>query len=988
MLFLVVQTNGQEYNFISYGINEGLPTNNIADVLADQKDHLWIATNGGGLVRFDGKSFYIINSRQGLPSDQVRTAKVSADNTIWIGTDKGLSSFKVELETIAKIKKRVNSIQELNSDRLLIGSDSCLLVYNTISDSIIVPKSFVRFINKKIIDIQSYRSGFVISTSLGLFHLSSDLKQSHQLLSHNVQDQINALKLNEDGTAWFITSEGVLYHVDINNEQILNVFKRHSIKTAQHLFEDENQTLWISTQNSGIQLFDPLSESWSSLTQSGGLPSLNIKGVFQDKWKTLWIYSNSSGLHKYLGQNFTHYNRQSGLDGSRIYSILKDRKGAIWITTNENGISKITSDGSIINDIDQGLIQKRCVLIAEKADGSIWMNCPDQGILRYDSSGMNNMTDSLSLPQVNPHAQIYFDSTLLLGTSNSDIISIQQEESGYVVNKISNGNLKNSDASISTFFPSSPKDIWFGTTEGHIGYLNDKEFVLIENSQSTINEEIRSIILDKNNLLWIGTSTKGIYQLIRTKEKWEIEPFTQNELLSSLTINQLLLDHEDNLWIGGNQGLDKLTMNASGHLLNIEHFGRNNGFTGIVTTRNSSIIDEKNNLWFGTMNGLAKHHPDASSSDNPDIQVHFIDIGVDYKSIRKTKYQQHINHSDSLTQNASFDYRDNNISFRYKGISFDYPNDILYKWRLQGQSENWSDATKEESINFNNLSPGFYKFQCQAIGKKGLESEIISTSFLIKAPLWKKTWFQISMSLLGLILLFSLYKIRIKYIKNKEAQKRQDLELKNELLNLEQKALQLQMNPHFIFNALNSIQGLIVREKTSDARKHLQQFAKLMRTTLSNSKKEKLTLEEEITSLELYLNIEQFCQPDTFDYAIKTNLSISTDEILLPPMLLQPIVENAIIHGVKNSSEHGQIKISFSTEGQLLICKVEDNGLGINKTKSLTTKPQHQSVALNVTQERLKSLKLNRRYQEFTTEEKQGASGTIVTLRLPLELLY
>ena len=185
--------------------------------------------------------------------------------------------------------------------------------------------------------------------------------------------------------------------------------------------------------------------------------------------------------------------------------------------------------------------------------------------------------------------------------------------------------------------------------------------------------------------------------------------------------------------------------------------------------------------------------------------------------------------------------------------------------------------------------------------------------------------------LLGSLVFFGV-KSRIRQVRKVELEKREKLEVQNRVLQLEQKALQLQMNPHFIFNALNSVQSLMSAGETVAARNELNAFAQLMRSILSNSRKQVVSLQEETETLQKYLTIEQFCRPGKpFDFQIQIPENLDAESIEIPPMLLQPFVENAVVHGFEHlQNRKGQLKISFETEGETLRCIIADNGVGID----------------------------------------------------------
>jgi LytS/YehU family sensor histidine kinase len=223
------------------------------------------------------------------------------------------------------------------------------------------------------------------------------------------------------------------------------------------------------------------------------------------------------------------------------------------------------------------------------------------------------------------------------------------------------------------------------------------------------------------------------------------------------------------------------------------------------------------------------------------------------------------------------------------------------------------------------------------------------------------------------------------------------LQMAKEIVELEQKTLRLQMNPHFIFNALNSIQSNIGTGNEKEARYYLAKFSRLMRQILDNSRNPVITLEEEVQTLENYLLIEKFCNGDRFDYQINVDLNLEADFIQIPPMLLQPFVENAIKHGFKQkdasneNNQRGLIIVDFKEKGNILECSVTDNGIGrekSNELNQLSKETYHKSTALLVTQERLDLLNENENFQSLEMidlyDENGVATGTKVILRLKI----
>jgi sensor histidine kinase YesM len=273
---------------------------------------------------------------------------------------------------------------------------------------------------------------------------------------------------------------------------------------------------------------------------------------------------------------------------------------------------------------------------------------------------------------------------------------------------------------------------------------------------------------------------------------------------------------------------------------------------------------------------------------------------------------------------------------------------------LKGEEPDWSPLSQRSIATYSNLSPGEYTFLVRSCNGGGHCNESPQqVHLIILAPFWQKSWFLWAMIGAGSLVLFLIFYFRIQTVRRSAQRKNMRLELEKSVVELEQKALRLQMNPHFIFNTLNSIQGLIATKDTKTARLYLSKFSKLMRETLENSRESLISVEEEVSSLSHYLDLEKFSHGDTFEYNI--NVSEGAEIFMIPPLLVQPFAENAIIHGLLPKNGGGLLDIRFREEGGSLVIEIEDNGVGrISAAANNAQKSSyHKSTGLQVTQERL-----------------------------------
>jgi len=205
---------------------------------------------------------------------------------------------------------------------------------------------------------------------------------------------------------------------------------------------------------------------------------------------------------------------------------------------------------------------------------------------------------------------------------------------------------------------------------------------------------------------------------------------------------------------------------------------------------------------------------------------------------------------------------------------------------------------------------------------------------------------------------------------------------------LEQKALRLQMNPHFMFNVLNGIKAM-AKTKPDAMNNTINNFAALLRSTLTSSRKEKISLQEEIKSLHHYIKLEQQMTQKPFEYRIDLESDYASEDILVPPMLIQPFVENAIRHGILKGSRTGKLQITFFTSETKLKVKISDNGIGIFESQKMKLAKDHQSMALKVTKERLESISGKNPLKIIELKDDDGSTiGTEVQFEIPLETEY
>ena len=480
-------------------------------------------------------------------------------------------------------------------------------------------------------------------------------------------------------------------------------------------------------------------------------------------------------------------------------------------------------------------------------------------------------------------------------------------------------------------------------------YLFSKQHEVIRFNNATflnrifVEKNVEFIFQDSQGKIWFALNSGGIISYA----DGSLKETNITRYLGNQTVISVAEDAKGNLWFGtSGNGVFKL----ENELENID-VNSTITYSSPAIFSSTEIENEKVQSKF-----ILKNLPTDQQTEKP----------INSKTIRTDRVRQDslppsvfinsvkINGKDTTTlSHYELSHENNAIEFNISGIS-NSQSGIQYKYMLEGFDKEWI-YTVNTSIYYTSLTPGSYTFKVFAMNDSGIWSAIPSViSFTIQPPFYLSAWFLLTLVFAVIIIGFLIYFLIQKQnqLKNKQIEEQKQRALASEL-----QALRSQMNPHFIFNTLNSIQNFISKNESKDASIYLSKFAKLMRATLANTKRQRISLKDEIETLTLYLELEQLRLNNKFSYEILVDETIDTQYEQIPSMLIQPYVENAIWHGISHKEGDGIIRIQFLPENEhLLKCVVEDNGIGREnaiKLKQNTTSP---SFGMNITKERVELL--------------------------------
>lgn len=988
----------QLYNFRNYTVKDGVAQSQVYALLQDSRGYIWMGTRGGGITRFDGINFKTFSVRDGIANNYISTIVEDHNKNLWIGTNNGLSyyngiKFKNFRPKIADFQFSIQKIVIDKKDRKWLATTNGVYLFENgkftnISDKLKIKKGIINTIfidsNEKI----------WFGTENGLFQIiirnnRYSLKDFSKV-SRYMRNSINTIHEDHDGNLWIGTYGDGVYKYDRFHFHRIDLNKELYKETILDVFADKHKNIWFATLYSGVVQYNTRSKTFSSLSEKEGLSNNHVRSIIQDNSGSFWFGTSGGGTCNYFGKKFTTYDKSSGLGGSFIYSIYRDFSGVLWVGNSQKGVSTFDQSGFINYDASNGFADVKVKAICEDNNGIMYLGTEGQGVYTYDGIEFK-VKEGLANKYI--RAIVHDDEgNLWIATAGHGLFQLQT--SGNLINyTVEDGLIHNR---LTSLHIDKRGRIWYGTENYGIGYIQDgkvqqKRFNV---KNGLCSNSIRCFAEDKNGFLWIGTVGSGISSFYLYDTNFKIKTIDHSNGLTSSNIYLLTIDNRNNLIAGSETGLDYIALNQIRKIKSIKHYSKGDGFTGIETIQNAVFNDPDGTIWFGTINGLSKYNPSNSNKNYHEPITNITDVKIFYESISKTKYRDFAGDWNTVKE-LDLPFSQNHISFDFNAINLSNPDGVKYKWKLVNFDPGWSPVSKDHSILYSNIFPGNYTFLLKACNEDGIwNKKPIEIHVHIATPFWLQWWVITSVLVFLLILFIVVYKWQIKRVTFKSEEARRKLQMEKEFVELEQKALRLQMNPHFIFNALNSIQSLIGTGKEQEARYYLAKFSRLMRQILDNSRNSFISLEEEVNTLENYLMIEKFCNGDRFDYEIKVADDIEQDFVKIPPMLLQPFVENAIKHGLKFTetlTRRGFISIEFKEENNILICSVSDNGIGRTKAEELndvSKEKYHTSTALIVIQERLELLKEDFDFESLEMidlyDEEGNAIGTKVIVRIPV----
>lgn len=1003
LIFSVTVTFAQQNYYLKrFTTENGLPNNKIRSIAQDKTGFLWIGS-WDGLSRFDGYEFknyyHVPGDSNSLPYFSILEICVDKLNNVWVSTEvRGLCLYdraKEQFKTFyfkgqENLGQGIYDITVDHQQNFWVNCGDGLYKFNYLNQTF---DKYAQGQNQNEFANFNHRINFdedgalwflgerllkcTVDEKSKTFHPQAYYKiQNNRSLPYrpHFKNAFHSIHTGTDGTRWFLSEEGIFRLDSLNNEFLPFIgdpdkitipypfaFVGNDKETGLNYFYGKNTLLKIpeidSRQPSSILIDNNYSLWYGQVSESGagtGLVRLvRTPGIF---WHPLKNEADP-------GKPFS------------VFSVLKDKYGNVWTNSvGYNYIFKVENNGKVnkYNQLnpEEFYLARNVRSMLEDSTG-IWLGYNDNLLMRY-----NFQNQQFSKVLLNRSKGIEKDTpqtmhSLVPGEKDRLVIAsfglFQYNPFDKSLKKVFNSDMFNR-----IYYITKDKDqYWIGKST-HQLLLLDKNFKLKKSyflSRDKFN--IEHICIGDNDDIWVATLGGGVIRLDRNTEKTEF--LTTAKGLANNTTYSILKDKSGNLWIGTDHGISRYNPQAG----KFRNYGLTDGLE-IEEFNSDAVFQAKDGeMFFGGMGGIVRFYPDSLNQlEARDYKSNL--VFTDFKVSGKTRlFAKPVYDCDTVVLSKG----DNNFTTTFSALNLKDPDKVKYRHQMANYDHGWIETDfRHRSVTYSNLKPGSYNIKIEASNIPG--DWVYSRTLVIVIPpyFYQTAIFKVLLLLciLGIITSAVLLYLRQINLTNKNIQNQLKLE-----------SLRGQMNPHFIFNSLNSINYFISQNDRLSANRYIADFANLIRSILSNMSAEFIPLSKEIESLQDYLNLEHLRFGDKFNYSLSIDPAINMDTTQVFPGMVQPFIENSLWHGVRAlQGRTGQITVSFrQTHINTLQCIVEDDGIGRKMAAAGNNSTNGRSRGIRIVNERLKIYNSvnNTSLQVFIEDcyPEKEETGTRVTIEIP-----
>ena len=960
-------------SFVTYNLDDGLPSNTAYYVFKDVDGYLWIATDKG-LAKYDGYSFTTFTTQDGLSDNEIFEIFQDSKKRIWLSAYNGIP-------TVYSHGKFFSFENILKQQKILPNGPGYRVLESPGALWILNRKILYKIVNNKVYMFSPGQKQFVTMSyypkedKMYILHAYSNIS-----ISIDKENKIDTIQFNtpiSSGISKSIINGNSIYYTSWKSLCVWD-FKNNAGSSFDFgsevlsVFSSGNDSTIVVGGTNNVFEFNINTKQWKKkfIDQPG------VSSIFIDADKSYWTTSLNNGVNFFGNEKVEALTNKNVLPFEYV-SLVRKVGNKLLLSSDKFRfcIYNLTTNQVEASFDESGKMPGRgfANIIRVANNGDIYISFRII-LLKIDQQG--NLT-KVPLDQVTYDFLFTPDYYLAV---HSEALTRRKSTPSFT--QISNDFESMAVNSRHLFLDQASGNVFAYGTAG-LFKINLDSFNRVKSFAdiSEVSRDISSVVKFNDSLFIVGTTVNGMHFLKNDKV---VASFSTDEGLSSNYIHCIVVDGNE-IWVGTDKGITLLELNLKTGKTYLKYLGKKDG---IFSNEINDIFIENDTVYVATPSGLFFFHKDDINHavEKPVLNIEFIKFNMkefnllDQSKLRSPK---------------------KNVKIKFTGISYGSLGNITYRYKLDPVDEHWH-YTNSREIEYPSLTPNIYSLSIQCKGSRGGWSDTRILQFEIVPALWQRIEIQILFLLFIIIVLIIVIRIRIKSLRKGHEIKQKLLMLENEkleniknqaikdkeMIELEQQALRLHMNPHFIFNAINAIQGFYAGNEINKAKQFISYFSKLLRLILETSKEKLIPVSTEVEILKSYLELFLLRFEDKYTYEIIVNPQIDMETDLIPPMVVQPFVENAVLHGLSPLKKIGNISIVFELEDEILKVSIKDNGIGRKKSSEIKMSSKTKSTGIKVTQMRLKNIDskliIHQNVEIIDLEENGISTGTLVILRMPL----
>ncbi len=944
----VVRLSAQQYQFVQYNSEEGLTANDVVKIIQDSRGHIWLATMGGGIYRFNGTKFENFRETDGLGDNNSGSLLELPDGRLMILCLKCISIYDGKQFKNYTEKDGLNlpgqwgstAIDKQGRAWIVIwnadGSRQLMYFKNDKFTDITLSNTFLNESATKLSSVVNDCNGDIIVNANGnLFQIKDTLLVESSL--HNEPalkgKRLNLIYCSTSKKMYFLTYDRELaklrYFSYLNGEiHYLELDNEINYWFLSGVCEDNFRNVWIPSQ-SGVYRINEKDEV-IYINENNGLPIGNVFWVINDNQNNIWFATRGQGILKFVGDKFISYDEKDGLESKKIYNNFIASNSDIWYTSSLGSAYCFNGLNFIKSEIEDN---KETYGFFETQDNRI-IALTNEGLFDVNSKQNKQLNSIFGLENDEIPRVVFNDGKNIWFVTFKNILVKFDGHSSF---RFSSEDFGRETGTLDYITSDTSGNTWIATNSGYLKF-NGEKFSFNKYPDNCISPD--DIKLDKWNRVWIAVYG-GLIQISNDK----VTLFNKKSGMSSDFYNSLGIDKSGSLYAGFNQGFDIIRFASNGNIASITLISPNDGFCGSVLGGQNINSDNAGNLWFATMDGLIKVNPEKLVSNNKPPTTYVSNVKLFYKNVNwnsepYSKFCDSVSSWNKLPVNLKLPYEKNHLTLEFEGICFDNPEGVRYQWKLEGLDKDWSPISDETKAEYPNLLPGKYVFMVRSCNSNGVWIEKpVEFAFIIEPPYWQTWWF-ISLMLLLIISVPVIIIVLILYMKY-----RQKVAELNKLKEIEKIRNSLSKDIHDGAGASLSKIALLSESLKKEidnnevSLKKLNQISGLSRSVIDDFREIIWSTNakyDNVASLMAYSR--NYCN-DLFDETnIECSIKFSDDnsEFYISPLKRQTVflVFKEALHNILKHSSATKCEVEIYVSQNEIYLVVSDNGLGFDFDKT------------------------------------------------------